>query len=74
MTIRHERVTYPPRGLLGGESGTTGLDLVNGIKIPAKSQVILKPNDTVTFQTPSGGGMFSSDQRDPQRITKKTQK
>ena len=68
MTIRHERVTYPPRGLLGGESGTTGLDLVNGIKIPAKSQVMLEPNDTATFQTPSGGGMFSSDQRDPQRI------
>jgi N-methylhydantoinase B len=68
MTIRHERVIYPPRGLLGGESGTTGLDLVNGEKIPAKAQVMLEPNDTVTFQTPSGGGMFSSDQRDPECI------
>jgi N-methylhydantoinase B len=68
MTIRHERVTYPPRGLLGGENGTTGLDMVNGKIIPAKAQVVLEPGDTAEFQTPSGGGMYSAKERDPENI------
>jgi N-methylhydantoinase B/oxoprolinase/acetone carboxylase alpha subunit len=29
---------------------------------------MLEPNDIATFQTPSGGGMFSSKQRNPERI------
>ena len=30
MTIRHERVKFPPRGLLGGLPGSAGIDLLNG--------------------------------------------
>lgn len=68
MTIRHERVIFPPRGLLGGGNGSTGQDLVNGKTIPAKAQVVLEPNDTATFQTPSGGGMYPAEERDPERV------
>ena len=57
MTIRHERITYPPRGLLGGENGAPGLDLVNGKVIPAKSRMELHKGDIATFQTPGGGGL-----------------
>ena len=63
MTIRHERITYPPRGLLGGEGGAPGLDLVNGEKIPAKSRHELEPGDIATFQTPGGGGLHPPGER-----------
>ncbi|MBT5192430.1 MAG: hydantoinase B/oxoprolinase family protein [Rhodospirillaceae bacterium] len=64
MTIRHERIHYPPRGLLGGEHGAPGLDLVNGKPIPAKSRQDLQPGDVATFQTPGGGGLYPPDQRE----------
>lgn len=56
MTIRHERVKFPPRGLLGGGPGAPGRDLVNGAPIPAKGRRTLAPGDVVTFDTPGGGG------------------
>jgi N-methylhydantoinase B len=57
MTIRHERVKYPPRGLLGGKAGSPGCDYVNGERIPAKIRMDLKNDDVVTFDTPGGGGI-----------------
>ena len=68
MTIRHERVGFPPRGLLGGEEGSVGIDMVNGRKIPAKSRTELKPGDEVSFQTPGGGGLFPPSEREPDMI------
>ena len=68
MTIRHERVGFPPRGLLGGEVGSVGIDMVNGQKIPAKSRTELKPGDEVSFQTPGGGGLFPPSEREPEMI------
>ncbi len=68
MTIRHERVVYPPRGLLGGGPGSVGRDLLNGHPIAAKSRTELQPGDEVTFQTPGGGGLFPPEQRDPDLI------
>jgi len=63
MTIRHERVTYPPRGLLGGGPGSAGVDLVNGAVIAAKSRMDLQRDDVVVFQTPGGGGLHPPEQR-----------
>jgi len=68
MTIRHERVSFPPRGLLGGAPGSAGIDMVNGEIIAAKSRTDLKFGDEVSFQTPGGGGLFPADERDPARI------
>ena len=65
MTIRHERVVHPPRGLLGGLPGSAGRDYVNGERIPAKVRMDLQPNDIVTFDTPGGGGMGPPSERDP---------
>ena len=70
MTIRHERINYPPRGLLGGKSGSPGTDKVNGKNIPAKSRIELKTGDMVSFQTPGGGGLFPESERDPELIKK----
>ena len=68
MTIRHERVGFPPRGLLGGLAGSAGIDMVNGHKIPAKSRTELKPGDEVSFQTPGGGGLFPPSKRNSKMI------
>ena len=68
VTIRHERVDNPPRGLLGGGAGSGGLDLVNDLRIAAKSQTRLAQGDRVTFQTPGGGGMGAPEKRSKQAI------
>ncbi|MBM3384421.1 MAG: hydantoinase B/oxoprolinase family protein, partial [Betaproteobacteria bacterium] len=60
MTIRHERVKFPPRGLLGGGPGAAGRDLVNGQPVAAKGRYALAPGDRVTFDTPGGGGFDSA--------------
>ncbi|MBI3374356.1 MAG: hydantoinase B/oxoprolinase family protein [Betaproteobacteria bacterium] len=57
MTIRHERVKFPPRGLLGGGHGAPGRDLINGKVIGPKGRYLLRPGDVVTFETPGGGGL-----------------
>jgi N-methylhydantoinase B len=68
MTIRHERVKFPPRGLLGGRPGAAGRDYVNGERIPAKVRMDLQPSDLVVFDTPGGGGMGLPEERDPDRL------
>ena len=64
MTIRHERVKFPPRGLLGGMDGSAGREYVNGERIPAKIRMDLQQNDLAVFDTPGGGGMGSPVERD----------
>jgi N-methylhydantoinase B len=56
MTIRHERVKCPPRGLLGGGHGAPGHDRVNGETVAPKGRYVLRPGDVATFDTPGGGG------------------
>jgi N-methylhydantoinase B len=56
MTIRHERVKFPPRGILGGGAGAPGRDLINGQLIASKGRYTLAPGDLATFETPGGGG------------------
>lgn len=68
MTIRHERVKYPPRGMNGGGDGSKGIDLVNNKKIPAKISYPLKLGDIATFQTPGGGGMFCPTKRETKKV------
>ena len=63
MTIRHERVDNPPRGLLGGEPGRPGRDLLNGQRIPSKTIQTLSRGDEVTFETPGGGGIHAPAER-----------
>lgn len=64
MTIRHERVRFPARGLLGGLDGKPGRDLINGQVIPAKSVQTLRKGDVLTFETPGGGGLLPPASRD----------
>lgn len=68
MTIRHERVHFPPRGLLGGLPGSPGVDLLNGGPLAAKSRTTLAKGDEASFQTPGGGGLFPPSEREAARI------
>ena len=70
MTIRHERISYPPRGLMGGKAGAAGIDMVNGDCIAAKSRTTLVAGDIVVFKTPGGGGLFDPAERDTSLIKK----
>jgi N-methylhydantoinase B len=65
-TFRHERVQHPPRGILGGEPGRGGRDLVNGQPVPSKARIVLKPGDVLTYETPGGGGFGPPAERDPE--------
>jgi N-methylhydantoinase B len=62
---RHERVLHPPRGLLGGEPGACGRDLLDGTPIAAKTAGLLDPGSTLAFETPGGGGFGPPSERDP---------
>ncbi|MGE0311510.1 MAG: hydantoinase B/oxoprolinase family protein [Lautropia sp.] len=64
MTIRHERVKEPPRGLLGGHAGAPGRDYLNDRPIAAKGRYELQPGDVATFDTPGGGGFGPASRRD----------
>ena len=68
MTIRHERVIFPPRGLLGGKAGAAGTDYLNGDRIPAKVRLDIQRDDVVTFDTPGGGGFGPPVDRDSDKI------
>ena len=70
FVIRHERVQFPPGGLLGGGPGACGADRLNGQVIPAKSVQVMKAGDVVTFDTPGGGGMFPPADRDPAAVAR----
>lgn len=68
VTVRVERVRFPPRGLLGGLEGSAGRVTVNGAEVPSKSEQVLKRNDTISFQSPGGGGMFPPAERERKLI------
>ena len=56
VTLLTERRARAPRGAMGGGDGTPGRNLLNGEPLPAKCRVELKAGDTVTIETPGGGG------------------
>jgi len=54
-----ERRAHAPRGAGGGEDGAAGRNLLNGEPLPAKATLQLSAGDTVTIETPGGGGYGS---------------
>jgi N-methylhydantoinase B len=56
LSIISERRTHAPQGERGGEAGTPGGNSLNGDPLPAKVTCDLAAGDTVTIETPGGGG------------------
>jgi len=51
-----ERRANAPRGARGGGDGRPGRNLLNGEPLPAKATLQLAAGDTITIETPGGGG------------------
>ncbi len=56
VTLLTERRRRVPWGLAGGAAGQPGRNLLNGREMPAKCEFTVHPGDTVTIETPGGGG------------------
>lgn len=70
LSLLSERRTSRPYGLLGGEPGQPGENvLIRGDHeepLPAKCVLRLRPNDVISVRTPGGGGYGPPAQRDPE--------
>ncbi len=56
VSIVSERRARGPGGTRGGESGAPGRNLVDGDEVPAKVTLALGAGESVTIETPGGGG------------------
>ncbi len=56
MSLLSDRRRHGPRGTAGGEPGQPGRNLINGKEVAGKLTVSLETGDTVTVETPGGGG------------------
>ena len=65
ITMLTERRRFPPYGLMGGEGGKVGENIIisNGEKkkMPSKFNVTLKKGDVIRIETPGGGGFAKSE-------------
>jgi N-methylhydantoinase B len=55
-----ERRARAPQGLAGGADGQAGRNLRNGEELPAKVTLELSAGETITVETPGGGGYGAS--------------
>lgn len=69
VAMRMDRIQFPPQGYHGGQSGATGLILLNEeTPLHPKRKFFLQQGDRVRFHTPGGGGLFAPESRDPQCV------
>jgi N-methylhydantoinase B len=60
VSIVSERRERGPGGTRGGEAGSPGRNLVDGDEVPAKVTRVLQAGQSVTIETPGGGGFGSA--------------
>jgi len=56
VSLLSDRRRHGPRGAAGGEPGLPGKNLINGEEVAGKLTVSLEAGDSVTIETPGGGG------------------
>jgi N-methylhydantoinase B len=56
VTLLTERRVHPPWGAAGGQPGKVGVNRHNDRPLPAKTTLMLDTGDSVTIETPGGGG------------------
>ena len=56
LSLLTDRRRHAPKGVAGGEPGRVGRNLLNGRELPPKTSRELEEGDTVTVETPGGGG------------------
>ncbi len=77
FTVLSDRDIAGPQGIFGGLDGRKAYYILNpddpnqeSSELTSKCVVELKPGDTVSFQTPGGGGYGSPLERDPDAVLK----
>ena len=75
FTVLSDRDIAGPKGIFGGMDGRKAYYILNPdnsskevTELSSKCVVELKPGDTVSFQTPGGGGYGSPFERDPNAV------
>lgn len=61
MSLLADRRRHGPQGMAGGSAGLPGRNLVNGKETAGKVTRSLEAGDTVTIETPGGGGYGKPD-------------
>jgi N-methylhydantoinase B len=66
VSLQSDRRRFPPYGLDGGKDGTTGRNSMrdrdgNLRELPGKVSLTLRAGETVTVETPGGGGWGRED-------------
>ncbi|NOX09601.1 MAG: hydantoinase B/oxoprolinase family protein [Gammaproteobacteria bacterium] len=56
LTLLTERRRYSPWGLQGGEAGQVGVNLLDGVELPAKVSIKVDKGARLLIETPGGGG------------------
>ena len=56
LSLLTDRRRHAPKGAAGGEPGRVGRNLLNGEELPPKTSRELQEGDTITVETPGGGG------------------
>jgi N-methylhydantoinase B len=59
VSILSDRRRHPPQGTAGGEPGKPGRNRLNRRRLGPKARVTLEAGDTITIETPGGGGYGS---------------
>ncbi|MDG0868347.1 hydantoinase B/oxoprolinase family protein [Candidatus Lucifugimonas marina] len=77
FTVLSDRDIQGPQGIFGGMAGRKAFYILNPDdpeqetnELTSKCVVELKPGDTVSFQTPGGGGYGPPIERDPEAVLK----
>ncbi len=77
FTVLSDRDLVGPQGIFGGVAGRKAYYILNPgspteeqSELTSKRVVELKPGDTVSFQTPGGGGYGPPTERDPTAVLK----
>lgn len=68
ISVLAQRSGFPPKGFLGGKEGLGGKILLNGRPVEASTPLVLQTGDTLTVQTPGGGGFGEPMERSPSLI------
>ena len=75
FTILSDRDIAGPIGIFGGMAGRKAYYILNpdnpeseAVELTSKCVIELKPGDTVSFQTPGGGGYGPPEERDPELV------
>jgi N-methylhydantoinase B len=65
ISLFSQRGGFPPKGAAGGKDGSLGRILLNGRAAEAGRPLLLRKGDTLTVQTPGGGGFgFPAERND----------